>query len=77
MSLADNEDDASSQSRDSERETMSKMSGSRQSRFRLDLSRGRIHYPVELGLAMQVVHLQWNRPKMARSGFDDLVSGWL
>ena len=22
---------------------------------------------------MQVVHLQWNRPKMARSGFDDLM----
>jgi|TARA_Y100000996_G_scaffold414335_1_gene404893 hypothetical protein len=22
---------------------------------------------------MQVVHLQWNRPKMARSGFDDLL----
>ncbi len=39
----------------------------------IDLGRGRIHYPVQHALHMQVVHLQWNRPKMAQSGFDDLL----
>ena len=38
-----------------------------------EVCRGRLHYIARHPIEMQVVHLHWNRPKMALSGFGDLL----
>ena len=38
-----------------------------------EVCRGRLHYATRVAIGVQVVHLHWNRPKMALSGFGDLL----